>query len=238
MNSLRYFSPFCVFILLSCSISTKNDLGDLLTETQDISGIDQINLKGAFNIQIQQGDEEVMEIEVREKTRKDLKISKEGNLLQIAYNNDEGVDYKKGITPEITLTISDLKKLSFDGAGNIQSREKLELNELTIEGNGAVNLELEFDAVKMTIAMDMVGNTRLAGNVEDGKINFEGLGNLDASDLIVTNLDLQSNGLGRIAVHCIGELSLQVDGLGVVSYQGNPTIIKEQINGLGIVNRN
>ena len=238
MNSLRYFYPFCIFIFLSCSISTKNDLGDLLTETQDISGIDQINLKGAFNIQIQQGDDEVMEIEIREKTQKDLKISKEGNILQIGYNNDEGVDYKKGITPEITLTISDLKKLSFDGIGNIQSREKLELNELTIEGSGVVNLELEFDAVKMILAMDMMGNSRLAGNVEEGKINFEGLGNLDATDLIVTNLDLQSNGLGRIAVHCIGELSLQADGLGVVSYEGNPTIIKEQISGLGIVNRN
>ena len=212
-------------------------MGEELSETKSIAGVTKVSLTGAFNVHIHQGDEESMEIEGYQKTIDQLTISQENESLQIKFGSKE-MEFEEGFTPEIHLTLANLEELSFDGAGNIESEGKLELNSLLIKGNGAANLELNFEANELEARLNMMGNTNFKGSAENAKILFEGMGNLDAEDLLTTNLDLRSSGMGRVSVYCTGELSLQAEGMGVVSYKGNPTVIKEEVNGLGIVNRN
>ncbi|KPQ15215.1 MAG: Protein of unknown function (DUF2807) [Algoriphagus marincola HL-49] len=237
MKNLKYLSFLLMLIALSCVNRSKKELGEKLTETKSIAGVTKINLTGAFNVHIHQGDEELMEIEGYLKTIDQLTVSQENESLQIKFGSKE-MEFEEGFTPEIHLTLANLEELSFDGAGNIESEGKLELNSLLIKGNGAANLELDFDAAELDARLNMMGNTNLRGSAENAKILFEGMGNLDAEDLLTTNLDLRSSGMGRVTVYCTGELSLQAEGMGVVSYKGNPTVIKEEVNGLGIVNRN
>ncbi|WP_288372535.1 head GIN domain-containing protein [uncultured Algoriphagus sp.] len=237
MKNLKYLSFLLMLIALSCVNRSKKEWGEELTETKSIAGVSKVSLTGAFNVHIHQGDEESMEIEGYQKTIDQLTISQENESLQIKFGSKE-MEFEEGFTPEIHLTIANLEELSFDGAGNIESEGKLELNSLLIKGNGAANLELNFEANELEARLNMMGNTNFKGSAENAKILFEGMGNLDAEGLLTTNLDLRSSGMGRVSVYCTGELSLQAEGMGVVSYKGNPTVIKEEVNGLGIVNRN
>jgi hypothetical protein len=237
MKNLKYLSFLLMLLALSCVNRSKKELGEKLTETKSIAGVAKVSLTGAFNVHIHQGDEESMDIEGYQKTINQLTISQENESLQIKFGSKE-MEFEEGFTPEIHLTLANLEELSFDGAGNIESEGKLELNSLLIKGNGAANLELNFEANELEARLNMMGNTNFRGSAENAKILFEGMGNLDAEDLLTTNLDLRSSGMGRVSVYCTGELSLQAEGMGVVSYKGNPTVIKEEVNGLGIVNRN
>jgi hypothetical protein len=51
-------------------------------------------------------------------------------------------------------------------------------------------------------------------------------------------MDVNSSGIGKVEVNCVGDLSLVVDGIGKVSYTGNPRIIKKEVSGIGKVEEN
>jgi hypothetical protein len=51
-------------------------------------------------------------------------------------------------------------------------------------------------------------------------------------------MEINSSGIGNVEVHCTGDLSLVVDGIGKVSYSGNPTLIKKEVSGIGKVEEN
>lgn len=237
MKNIKYLPFLLLLLAFSCVNSSKKELGEKLTETKSIAGVTKVSLTGAFNVHIHQGDEESMEIKAYQKSLDQLTITQENESLQIKFGSKE-MEFEEGFTPEIHLTLANLEELAFDGAGNIESEGRLELNSLLIKGNGAANLELNFEANELEARLNMMGNTNFRGSAKNAKILFEGMGNLDAEDLLTTNLDLRSSGMGRVSVYCTGELSLQAEGMGVVSYKGNPTVIKEEVNGLGIVNRN
>lgn len=233
-HTLLYLLAILAF---SCNPRSEKNLGELITETRPISEISELKINGVFNVYIQQGDEETLEINAYEEVLDYLIISENGSELLLDFDPEEA-DFLDDKTPEIHLTLADLSKLEFDGVGNIRTKNRLRLNEFQIQGDGVVNLELEFEAERLDVEIDMMGNTRFSGKAEVAKINFEGMGNLEASELITQNLEINSSGMGRVAVHCEGELSITAEGMGIVSYTGNPTIIKEDIKGLGGVDRN
>jgi len=86
--------------------------------------------------------------------------------------------------------------------------------------------------------LNFVGNMTLKGSADYFKLFNEGVGNIDASQFWVQKAEVNSSGIGMVSVHCEGELSLEVSGIGTVSYTGNPTIVYENISGIGKVNRN
>jgi uncharacterized protein YdgA (DUF945 family) len=109
---------------------------------------------------------------------------------------------------------------------------------LHIKGNGVGNLKLDLIANLLNADFDMVGNIDLSGKADRAIFTNNGVGNLDASQLRVQDLDLNSSGIGKAEVFCVGNLSLVVDGIGKVSYTGNPTIIKKEVSGIGKVEAN
>ncbi len=136
------------------------------------------------------------------------------------------------------MTVSELEEFVFDGVGNIKTESPIELDEVNIKGDGVGNLNLELQANTINAVFSMLGNIHLKGSVDAIRLTNDGMGNVDASDLIAQNMTLKTSGIGRVAVHCEGDLSITVDGIGAVSYTGNPNVIKEEINGIGKVTRN
>jgi hypothetical protein len=100
------------------------------------------------------------------------------------------------------------------------------------------NLDLELDAKQLNADFDMVGNINLKGSASRAYFSNNGVGNLDASQLRVQNLDITSSGIGNVDVFCVGNLSMDVSGIGKVGYTGSPTIIKKEVSGIGKVEEN
>ncbi|SFO39628.1 Putative auto-transporter adhesin, head GIN domain [Algoriphagus ornithinivorans] len=237
MKKLNIIYILMISVGFACGSGSEKDWGSMMTDTRDISGINQIKLEGAINLYLSQGDLESMEIKGFEKAMEYLKISENGSELIIDFDPD-GSEFFKNKTPEIHLTIADLQRLVFDGVGNIETKNTFEVGQLMIRGDGVGNVEMEIQAESLDAQFNMMGNVDLSGSATYAKISFEGMGNLEASDLITQTMDLQSRGMGNVEVHCEGELSIYAQGMGSVTYTGNPTVIKEEIKGLGNVSRN
>jgi len=229
---------FIACTLLACTSKTDRTSEDgKYQETREIEGVSRILVSGVFNLFISQGDMESLRIEGDEDLVKKLEVRQRGDFLELSMKEEKvNIFNKKGL--QVFLTIADLSELEFEGAGNIQSRGQLEVGDFQVIGKGVGNIELDLDADEVEADLNFVGNMTIKGSADYFKLFNEGVGNIDASQFWVQKAEVNSSGIGRVSVHCEGELSLEVSGIGTVSYTGNPTIVYENISGIGKVNRN
>ena len=220
-------------ILFSCNSKNSNYM-----EEKNIEGVSRLKLKGLFSVNIKQGGAESMHISGNEDLVKKLQVVKTGDLLELTLDEEESGAFFMKEELQIDLDILDLSEIRFEGVGNIKNSGTLDLGDLLIAGNGVGNISLELDAQAVDARLNFVGNMTLKGSANEMKLVNEGIGNIDASELIVQNVNLTSSGIGAVSVHCENELTLKVDGIGVVNYTGNPTVVSEKVSGIGKVNRN
>jgi hypothetical protein len=223
--------------LVSCTSRSDRDSDSVYQETVDIEGATRLKVNGAFNLYLYQGDLESLRIEGNEDLVKKLKVDQQGDILELSLEDEDiRLFSKDGI--QVHLTLAQFRQLQFEGAGNIQTRSQFEVTDFWVNGNGVGNIELELVAENVEAQLNFVGNMVLKGSAENFDLTNEGVGNIDASQLLVQKASVNSSGIGAVSVHCEGELSLKVSGIGTVSYTGNPTIVYENISGIGKVNRN
>jgi len=225
-------------ILESCTLNFSKKYEESISDNRDIEGTSKLKVSGIFNLYLSQGDKPTLRIEGDEKLVKKLNVTQNDDWLELDFEKVNENFFKKNSKLDIYLTLSKLEEFVFEGVGNIKTEGSFDVQDISIKGDGVGNLNLELQANTIKAVFSMLGNINLRGTVNDISLSNDGLGNVDAGDLIAQNMTLTSSGIGRVAVHCEGNLSITVDGIGAVSYKGNPNVIKEEINGIGKVTRN
>lgn len=225
-------------ILQSCNANFNSKSENQVIDEQAVDGASKLKISGIFNLYLSQGDQPNLKIEGDEELVQKLKVTQDGEWLELDFEKVNENFFKKNSKLNVYLTLSELEEFVFDGVGNIKTEGTLEVEDISIRGDGVGNLNLELQANTIKAVFSMLGNINLSGSVNSIALSNDGLGNVDASGLIAQNMNLKSSGIGRVAVHCEGDLSIIVDGIGTVSYEGNPNVIKEEINGIGKVTRN
>jgi hypothetical protein len=227
-------------VLLSSSCDERNYSISTATvqEKKNLTGVTRLKLDGVFNLTLTQSDQESIEVVGDESLIKKLLIDQDGDLLTLSMEEDLNDNFIAQKELKINLSLKDLKELNYDGVGNVKTIGTFKVADVRLIGTGVGNLELDLDAQLIDANFDMVGNIDLQGKANRAFFTNNGVGNLDASNLIVKDMEVTSSGIGNVEVHCTGDLSLVVDGIGKVSYSGNPRILKKEVNGIGKVEEN
>jgi len=229
---------FLALILQSCTLNFNRKSGESISDIRDIEGTSKLKVSGIFNLYLSNGEKSALRIEGDEEMTQKLKVTQNGEWLELDFEKVNENFFKSNSKLDVYLTLNELEEFVFDGVGNIKTEGQLEVEDISIKGDGVGNLNLELQANTIKAVFSMLGNIDLSGSANSVDLSNDGLGNVDASGLIAQNMNLKSSGIGRVAVHCEGDLSIIVDGIGTVSYEGNPNVIKEEINGIGKVMRN
>lgn len=216
------------------SISTSTTI----QEKKSLSEVTRIHIDGVFNLMLIQSDQESIEVEGDEELIKKLLIDQDGDLLTLSMEEDIEDNFFTKEELRITLSLKDLKELKYDGVGNVKTNGIFKVDQVRLIGTGVGNLELDLDAQQIDADFDMVGNINLQGKSNRAFFTNNGVGNLDASNLIVKDMEINSSGIGKVEIHCNGDLSLVVDGIGSVSYSGHPRVLKKEVSGIGKVEEN
>lgn len=222
--------------LFSCQSSDKQ-AENQFSEERELDGVTKLRVNGVFDLILNQSDQESLSFNGSSELAEKLKITQEGDVLILEMEEfHSGIFDRKDL--QVNLSISNLEELKFDGVGNIRTTGEFTVDEVIVSGSGVGNLELGFQAKKLDVNLNMVGKMELKGSSDQVFLKNEGIGNLDASQLTAQDMELHSSGIGKVDVNCVGNLSLQVDGIGKVKYSGNPKLIKKEINGIGKVESN
>ena len=239
---MKYILQFLVIPLLLLSSSCDERNYSISTasvqEKKNLTGVTRLQLDGVFNLTLTQSDQESIEVVGDESMIKKLLIDQDGDLLTLSTEEDLNNNFLARKELRINLNLKDLKELNYDGVGNVKTMGTFKVADVRLIGAGVGNLELDLDAQQIDANFDMVGNINLQGKANRAFFTNNGVGNLDASILIVKDMEINSSGIGNVEVHCSGDLSLMVDGIGKVSYSGNPRIIKKEVSGIGKVEEN
>lgn len=237
MKTQLFIIAFVLGGLFSCRPREVEDSDNRFENVEEISGVSRLKISGVINLTLIQSDQESIHIEGSEELSERFNISQQGDLLELELKEIKGGLFKDKRL-DVTLSIADLREFEFEGVGNIKTQSSFQVDRIFIRGEGVGNINLEFQAERIDADLDLMGNLTLKGRTERFNLENEGIGNIDASALTAQYVDLKSSGIGRVAVHCEGELALEVSGIGEVKYTGYPKVIKEDVSGIGKVSRN
>lgn len=199
----------------SSSGTTTQDSGGTTSESRDVSGFEEVELRGVGNLSIQQGDSESLTVEAEEDILPKIRTKVKNNRLIIGpkrnttINTTESIDYE--------LTVKDLTALEVSGSGDVEA-EGVSTGELAVTMNGA-------------------GDVEISGEADSQDVEISGSGDYQAQDLESREANIDVGGTGSAVVNVSDELDAEVGGAGSVEYIRDPTVTQD-VSGTGEVKEN
>lgn len=229
----RYIPLALIFIAIiavsGCIGQGITGSGKVVNETRQINGFNQIDLNGAGELIITQGNTESLTIQADDNLMPYIKTNVNNNRLTISFDNAMPLPTQ---SVKIYLTVKNINSITTSGSGKINSNN-LKANNLTININGAGESNLNnLNANTLKIIISGAGKMTLSGNVNEQNINISGAGDYNAANLSSKITSLSINGAGRGTVRVSDVLNAMINGGGEIRYIGNPKVV-QQINGAG-----
>ena len=221
-------------ILTSCgsSIFGVRGSGDVTTESRDVSGFDEIVLRGTGTVVVDVNGTESLTIEAEDNLLQYLTTDVVGGRLELEAN--------RSISPteEIVYTISaiSLRRLEVSGSGDTTATgvagQSLDLD---VSGSGSIDIDrLEVDAVSVDISGS--GSVSIVGDADDLNLSISGSGEYDGADLVTVSAKVRVSGSGDAVVHAVDQLDATVSGSGNIEYLGDPSVTSST-SGSGSISR-
>jgi pimeloyl-ACP methyl ester carboxylesterase len=207
-------------LLTSCRFNPLDNLGStrvsgsgkVVKETRNVSGFDGLIIVGTGKINIDRSGTE------------SLSITTDDNLLQYIHTQVRGgklvIEFKRKLTVErfsdlsFNLTVKDLKSIQVTGAARIDAKN--------LQGD------------HLTVSLDGVGTTNLAGTVDQLTVSLKGMGAFNSENMQAKRATVSNDGTSAAVVRVSDSLSATITGIGSIEYIGNPQVTK-RISGPGTI---
>jgi hypothetical protein len=242
MKAMRFFSMFFLAGLLSitglfaaCSTITGGIRGDgnVLKETRNVSGFTAIDVSGAFDIILKQGDMESLVVEA------------DANLLPVVRTEVVAgkliIDTKKPIhnvtTMKVYITFKSIDKIDVSGAVDISTENRINVPELSIDASGASDSKLELGVKILKLDCSGASKIKLNGFSTEVKMDLSGASDIFAYDLLAESYSIEISGAGNAQINVSKSLRAEISGAGSVKYKGSPSAIDQEVSGAGSIKK-
>jgi len=239
---------------LACDFGATGQVrgsGNIVEQTYDVKGFDQVELDTIGEVSIEQGDTESLTIETDDNILPLLDPQVENGRL-ILREEGNGHNYKPSRTVSYTVTVKDLTAVTTKSSGDIIVGA-VETNKFSVMVNGSGNVTVQaVKASQISIVSDASGfvkigsvdaktveiTTRASGTVElTGKttsltIKTSGSGDVSAGDMQSTKGEVDIQGSSDVTVWVTDALDITINGSGNASYYDTPALI-QNISGSG-----
>ncbi len=188
--------------------------GEVVTENRSIEDFSEIEVSGAYNINITVGSSNTT-----------LSLSAEENLQKFIItevsNNRLIIDNSRNILPKrkirIDISIPELEYISSSGISNIYA-DGIDEQTFTIDLSGA-------------------GVIELFGKVENFEAELSGAALLEARELFARFVDIDLSGASNAQVYVSEKLNVDLSGTGNLEYFGDPLDVVSDVSGVGSITR-
>ncbi len=193
---------------------TSNETGGVTSEARDVSGFNEVELKGVGNLSLEQTGSESLTVEAEEDVLPKIRTEVENKRLIISPERNTSINTTKPINYK--LTVKDLNTLEVSGSGNVKA-EDINTDELAVTIGGA-------------------GDVEIRGSADSQEVEISGSGEYRAGDLESKEAKMDVRGSGLATVNVSDELEAEVSGSGSVEYIGDPTV-QQEVSGAGEVRK-
>lgn len=207
--------------------------GSLVSDVRPVSGFDRIQLDGAGQLLITQGNDEFLEVTAEDNLIEKLTSEVVDGTLVLGF---EAHPLRRNIIPTrrivYTLSVTELTTVTINGAGDLQITS-LETPSLGLVLNGAGQIKInDLQAESLDVQISGTGNIDIAGDVNVQVVSIDGAANYQAGGLRTDNTTIEIKGLGNAAVWATSQLNVTLSGAGNLEYYGSPSLAQD-ISGAG-----
>lgn len=191
------------------------------TSDSIMTDFDEIELQGAFNVKIVQGN--TYSISAKGNIRDYYTISKEGETLNIS--SLQAAKKNNTNVAELVITMPLLDNMKVHGAGflNISG---FDLEDLDWEVSGLVDATFTGHVKSMKLQCEGASNVKLKGKGEQLDATVVGASRLNAYEYQVELVELEVHGASSAEVFASKELKFEKDIVCSVNYKGSPSVTK------------
>jgi Putative auto-transporter adhesin, head GIN domain len=197
-------------LLAACS---GGGAGPVRTEQRDVGDFHAVEMRGAADIVVDIGPAASLTATADATTLAGLKSSVSDGRLIIEHDQHWSWFHRSNL--QLRLATPRLDALVMNGAG-----------EVTMNGVAGAKLALQLNGA---------GKLRASGTIDGLTAHLNGAGDMDLSRLAARDAQVSVNGAGNLPVQASGGLVAAVNGVGSISYAGNPHPVATQINGVGSI---
>ncbi|OGO92885.1 MAG: hypothetical protein A3F41_03500 [Coxiella sp. RIFCSPHIGHO2_12_FULL_44_14] len=112
----------------------------------------------------------------------------------------------------------------------------LQLKRLMTVGSMTVNV-MDVSGPSFALSANGAVNAQLTGTVHKASLGIMGAAQMDASQLIADETELDVSGAAKVSVYAKQKLIVKISGDGTVAYYGNPPIINQAVFGNGKIQK-
>ncbi len=219
LQTVLFILPFILFFGCNKSTSINNDntiygSGKIVSQTRIVEECSGLTIKNVGNVYLSQADTQSIRIEA------------DDNIInKVITQNDNGVlltgledGSYSNITVKIYVSLKNIYSLSIEGAGKINAEKEIQCDTLSCVINGA-------------------GSIYLMGNANYFDCIVNGAGNVSAKNFIAKKCRVIVNGAGSMTIYVSDELDASVNGVGNITYYGNPDVVQTSISGSGHITK-
>lgn len=184
-------------------------------EVRSVRPFKAIDARGPVNLVVEVGPAQSVRVEGSEKFIGRVQTEVVGGELRLSFADKRGnnVNIKDG--ERVVVTMPELASFRGEGAGQML------LN--NIRGD---NFDVNYRGA---------GSLQMNGRVGHLRLNAQGVGEIEAKDLVARDADVTFLGIGDVSVHATKRLNASVQGLGNLTYYGKPQSVSRSVTGIGNV---
>lgn len=230
---MRY--PLVTFILLwtmACNfIDYEKGNGEISSEKRMLDKFSEIQLTGNYEIGLKKGP------------KGQLVVVTDSNLLEfiqsevvnqvLIIESSRKIRSVDGI--KIYITYQELAGIKSVGASVIKTENAIVSDRFELEIPGAGIIDMEVDVNDLEVTLTGAGLVKLSGRAVNQSISLNGVGNLEAFDLESHSCKVTVSGMGGAEINVKENLIARVNGIGRISYRGNPHTVNDKISGIGTI---
>ncbi|MBZ2209648.1 head GIN domain-containing protein [Massilia soli] len=182
-------------------------------QTRTVGQFKKIAISGAMNLVVDAGKPFSVSVQGDARFINRVTTRVVNGELRISTEEGKNINLKKH--DRVVVSMPTLTSFDAEGAG-LARLNNVQGDRLDVDYTGA-------------------GSLVINGKVRHLRIEAEGVGEVDTRGLIAQEADVSFEGIGSVSIYASEKLTADVEGMGNLTYYGNPKIVNKSVSGIGSV---
>jgi len=210
--------------------------GNIKTTEHTVSSFKDVDVSGAIDLYVAQGDTKPVKIETDENLLQYIEVFQQGDRIEI--KTREGFNLRPTGKIKVYVTSPNYSKIEVSGASNITGQTKIvNAERLKMGVSGAGDIVMDVDAPAINAEVSGAGSVNLKGQTKTFDLTLTGAAKAHCYELLSENTKVEISGAGDADVYASVKLDADVSGAGTVNYKGGAATGSQQVSGAGSVKK-
>jgi len=197
------FFAISTLLLSACSLPIIMGTEDFVTQEMEFADFDEIVISDTFNVEIHQGDEFRVTIEIDETLLEYLEVSQSEQQLKIGLRPHAGISTNFEPVRHAEITMPSLVGVHLDNASSLRG---------------------EFDTEDIWFIVDNASDLTLTGQGQNLILQVEEASSVNLADFAVHDATVTVTNASSAIVDVMGRLDAEANNASSIAYYGNPTL--------------